>query len=155
MRPVILGLLIAVAIYTFNKKDFGLLQISKLSQSQQWLYSVAIGCVIGFYDGFFGPGTGSFFVLGFVVLLGFEFIQASAYSKVINCMTNISALVVFISKGNYYLELAIIMSVSNISGNYLGAIFALKKGNSFIRSIYLVIVTIMILRYAYDIFFSK
>ena len=155
LKPVILVALIIIAIYSFLKKDLGAVQTKHLSFNRQMMYGVMMGVAVGFYDGFFGPGTGSFFVLGFVVLLGFEFIQASAYSKVINCMTNISALVVFISKGYFYLELAILMSASNITGNYIGARFALKKGNSFIRSIYLVIVTLMILRYAYDIFIRK
>jgi uncharacterized protein len=67
-------------------------------------------------------------------------------------MTNISALMVFIKQGNYLLELAILMSVCNITGNFIGTSLALKKGNAFVRTIFLVIVTLMILRYAYDVF---
>jgi uncharacterized membrane protein YfcA len=89
------------------------------------------------------------------VILGFEFVQASAYSKVINCMTNISALLVFIKQGNYILELAIIMSVCNITGNVIGTRLALKKGNTFVRTIFLLIVTLMIFRYGYDLFILK
>ena len=111
-----------------------------------------IGIIVGFYDGFFGPGTGSFLVLGFVVVLGFEFVQASAYSKVINCLTNVSALFVFIRQGNYLLELSVIMAICNITGNLVGTKLALKKGNTFVRTIFLLIVTLMILRYGYDIF---
>jgi uncharacterized membrane protein YfcA len=155
LKPVILIVLIIIAVYSFFKKDLGSAPTKNLSFNRQMMYGLLMGITVGFYDGFFGPGTGSFFVLGFVVLMGFEFIQASAYSKVINCMTNISALIVFITKGNYYVELAVLMSVSNISGNYIGTRVALKKGNSFIRTIYLVIVTLMILRYAYDIFLAS
>jgi uncharacterized membrane protein YfcA len=68
-------------------------------------------------------------------------------------MTNISALVVFVKQGNYILEIAILMSVCNIIGNIIGSRVALKKGNSFIRIIFLVIVSIMVLRYGYDVFF--
>ncbi|MFZ4613973.1 MAG: sulfite exporter TauE/SafE family protein [Bacteroidia bacterium] len=152
LKPFILVVLIAVAIYTFFKKDLGAIPSKNLSLNQQIIYGSLLGFGLGFYDGFFGPGTGSFFVLGFVVLLGFEFVQASAYAKVINCMTNISALVVFIKQGNYLLELAILMSVCNITGNIVGTRLALKKGNAFVRTIFLVIVTLMILRYAYDVF---
>jgi uncharacterized membrane protein YfcA len=147
--------LILIAIYTFLKKDLGAVQTKNLSFDKQLIYGSLIGIMVGFYDGFFGPGTGSFFVLGFVVILGFEFVQASAYSKVINCMTNISALLVFIKQGNYILELAIIMSVCNITGNVIGTRLALKKGNTFVRTIFLLIVTLMIFRYGYDLFILK
>ena len=116
------------------------------------IYGSLIGLVIGFYDGFFGPGTGSFLVLAFVVVFGFEFVEASAYSKVINCVTNIFALIVFIKLENYLLELAILMAICNITGNIIGTKLALKRGNSFVRTIFLAIVTLMTLRYAYDIF---
>jgi uncharacterized membrane protein YfcA len=116
------------------------------------MYGSLIGFVIGFYDGFFGPGTGSFFVISFVVIMGFEFVQASAYSKVINCFTNFSALIVFIRQGNYLLELAIIMAICNITGSLVGTKLALKKGNTFVRTTYLVIVTLLIFRYGYDLF---
>ena len=153
LKPIILIILILIAIYTFFKKDLGSAQTKNLTINKQILFGSLIGIIVGFYDGFFGPGTGSFFVLGFVVILGFEFVAASAYSKIINCMTNISALFVFIRQGNYMLEIAILMSVCNIIGNIIGSRVALKKGNGFIRIIFLVIVSIMILRYGYDVFF--
>ena len=155
LRPLIFVVLIAIAIYTFLKKDLGFFQTKSLSFNKQLLYGSLIGFFVGFYDGFFGPGTGSFFVLGFVVILGFEFVKASAYSKVINCMTNFSALIVFIKQGNYLLELAIIMSLCNITGNIVGTRLAMKKGNTFVRTFFLVVVTLMILRYGYDIFIRK
>lgn len=154
LKPIILVILILIAIYTFIKKDLGSVQTKKLTINKQILFGSLIGIIVGFYDGFFGPGTGSFFVLGFVVILGFEFVAASAYSKIINCMTNISALFVFINQGNYLLEIAILMSVCNVVGNIIGSKAALKKGNGFIRIIFLVIVSIMILRYGYDVFFK-
>ncbi len=155
MKPLILVVLIGIAIYTFLKKDLGSVQTKNLSFGKQLVYGSLIGLSVGFYDGFFGPGTGSFFVLGFVVILGFEFVEASAYSKVINCMTNLSALLVFIRQGNYLLELAIIMSVCNMTGNLVGTKLALQRGNTFVRTIFLVIVTLMIFRYGYDIFFKS
>jgi len=155
LKPIILVVLIAIAIYTFLKKDLGSTQTKQLSFAKQLMYGSFIGLIVGFYDGFFGPGTGSFFVLGFILILGFEFVQASAYSKVINCMTNFSALIVFIKQRNYLLELAIFMAVCNITGNLVGTRLALQKGNAFVRTIFLAIVTFMILRYAYDIFMKS
>jgi uncharacterized membrane protein YfcA len=155
MRPVILGLLIAVAIYTFNKKDFGLFQISKLSRSQQWLYSVAIGCVIGFYDGFFGPGTGSFLIFAFVGIFGYSFLSASASAKVINFATNLAAILYFASTNNIIYFLGIPMAICNILGAFVGTKLAIKNGSQFVRKLFLVIVSLLILKLGYDITISK
>lgn len=153
LKPVILVVLIGIALFTFYKKDLGSVQTKNLNFEKQLFYGSIIGILVGFYDGFFGPGTGSFFVLGFVFFLGFEFVHASAYAKVINCMTNIFALFVFIKQGNFIIEIALLLSICNILGSLIGAKLALKKGNSFIRSIFLFIVTLMILRYGYDIYY--
>jgi len=152
LKPIIFVILILIVIYSILKKDLGSLQTKTLSLKFQLIYGSLIGLIVGFYDGFFGPGTGSFLVLGFVVILGFEFLQASAYSKIINCVTNLSALFVFIRQGNYLLELAILMAFCNIAGSIVGTKVALKKGNHFIRIVFIGIVTLMILRYGYDIF---
>jgi len=154
LKPIILVILILIALYTFFKKELGHVQTKTLAPNKLLIYGSLIGAIVGFYDGFFGPGTGSFLVLGFVVILGFEFVAASAYAKVINCMTNVSALFVFVRQGNYLLAIAILMSVSNVLGNMAGSRLALKKGNSYIRILFLIIVTIMIARYGYDIFFK-
>lgn len=150
MRPVILGLLIAVAIYTFNKKDFGLFQISKLSRSQQWLYSVAIGCVIGFYDGFFGPGTGSFLIFAFVGVFGYSFLAASASAKVINFATNLAAIIYFAFTNNVIYTLGIPMAICNILGAFIGTKLAIRKGSSFVRKLFLIIVSLLIIKLGYD-----
>jgi uncharacterized membrane protein YfcA len=155
MRPVILGLLIAVAIYTFNKKDFGLLQISKLSRSQQWLYSVAIGSVIGFYDGFFGPGTGSFLIFAFVGIFGYSFLAASASAKVINFATNLAAILYFAATNNIIYFLGIPMAICNILGAFIGTKLAIKNGSQFVRKLFLIIVSLLILKLGYDITISK
>lgn len=154
LKPIILVILIGIAIYTFLKKDLGNVPTKNLSTLKQMLYGSAIGCIVGFYDGFFGPGTGSFFVLGFVVVLGFDFLSASAYAKIVNCVTNISALIVFLKEGNYLIEIALIMAIFNILGNFLGTRMAFKKGNGFIRIIFLVIVILMIIRYSKEVFFG-
>ena len=151
LKPLILVILIIIAIYTFIKKDLGSNETKELPINKQMLYGTSIGLMVGFYDGFFGPGTGSFFVLGFVVILGFEFVKASAYAKIVNCITNISALIVFIKEGHFILHLAILMAAFNIIGSYIGSHLALKKGNGFVRVIFLAIVSVMILKYGYDV----
>jgi uncharacterized membrane protein YfcA len=155
LKPFILILLILIAIYIFIKKDLGSIQTKTLPVRKQIIFGSLIGIVVGFYDGFFGPGTGSFLVLGFVVVLGFDFVTASAYSKMINCVTNVSALLVFIRQGNYLLELAVLMAICNIMGSIAGSRIALKKGNDFVRTIFFLVVTIMIARYSYDVFIKN
>jgi uncharacterized membrane protein YfcA len=152
LKPAIFVILIVIAIYTFLKKDLGSIKANHISLRQQLIRGCLMGVVVGFYDGFFGPGTGSFLVLGFVLLLGFEFVEASAYSKLINCITNLSALIVFVSHGKYILELAILMALCNVTGNVIGSRIALKKGNGFVRIFFLIIVMGMIARYGYDIY---
>lgn len=151
LKPMILFILIAVAVYTFVKKNLGRTRSKELSVRRQLFYGSIIGAVVGFYDGFFGPGTGSFFVLGFVVVLGFEFVHASAYAKVVNCITNVAALAVFIHSDNVIYPLAIVAAVFNMAGGYIGSYFALKRGNAFVRALFLVIVSIMIVKYGYDV----
>ncbi len=155
LRPVILGILIIMFLYTMFKKELGESTTAELSINQQILKGSLIGAVTGFYDGFFGPGTGSFLVLGFVSILGFDFLRASAYAKVINCFTGVGALILFVKDGNYIIPVAIIMAICNISGNLLGIRLAFKNGNTFIRKVFLLLVFLLILRYAYDIFFRN
>jgi uncharacterized membrane protein YfcA len=151
LKPLVLLVLIVIALYTLLKKDLGSVQSKQIPLQKQMFYGAVIGTIVGFYDGFFGPGTGSFFVLGFVVVLGFEFVKASAYAKVVNCVTNISALIVFIRHGNFILPLAILLAVFNITGSVIGSSMALKKGNEFVRIVFLVIVSMMIVKYGYDV----
>lgn len=155
LKPAILVILVIMAVYTYTKKDLGSIQTKTLTKKKQIIYGSLIGFLVGFYDGFFGPGTGSFFVLGFVTVLGLEFVTASAYAKIINCFTNLSALIVFIRQGAYLIDIAILMAICNMLGNLIGSRAALKKGNEFVRVIFLVIVTMMILRYGYDIFIKS
>ena len=152
LRYVILGLLIAVAIYTFIKKDFGKDHAPKHSGSRSTYLGILIGSVLGFYDGFFGPGTGSFLFLAYITLFGFDFLNASVSAKIINCGTNLAALVFFIYSGNVDYKLAIPVGICNMAGSYLGAHMAIKRGSGFVRILFLVIVTALILKFSYDIF---
>lgn len=152
LKPLILIILVVMLVYTYVKKDLGHAPTKQLSPTKQAIYGSLLALLVGFYDGFFGPGTGSFFVLGFVLILGFEFIRASAYAKAINVVTNLSALIVFVSAGHFILPLAILMAICNMLGNVSGTRMAFKRGNGFVRIVFLVVVALMITRYAYDIF---
>lgn len=150
LRPLILVLLVLVAIYTFIKKDFGSLHAPKLTETKEKLYGLLIGGAIGFYDGFFGPGTGSFLIFIFIGIFGFNFLAASAAAKVVNVATNLSALLYFGYKGYILYEVGVPMAISSIIGSQLGTRTALKRGTGFVRVLFLVVVSGIIIKFAYD-----
>jgi uncharacterized protein len=154
VRPVIFGLLIIVAIYTFIKKDFGLISKEGYASRNLMAWSLLTGATLGLYDGFFGPGTGSFLIVIYVSLFGFDFLNASVSAKLINVATNIAALIAFIIAGNVIWEIAIPLAVFNMVGSYLGVKTALKRGRSFVRVFFLVVVTGMIIKFGYDLFIA-
>jgi uncharacterized membrane protein YfcA len=102
MKPFLLVVLILIAIYTFTKKDFGIHQAKEHTVKRQLLLAVSMSICIGFYDGFIGPGTGSFLVLGFVSVLGFDFLHASANAKMVNLETNFGSICLFVLKGKSF-----------------------------------------------------
>ena len=155
MKPLLLMLLILLAIYTFTKKNFGQHQIKNSTKTQQLFYAVLMSIVIGFYDGFIGPGTGSFLVLGFVAILGFDFLHASANAKMVNLATNFGSICLFILKGKIIWAIALPMAVCNAFGGWLGAKLAIQKGNGFIRVFFLIVVILTLLRFGYDVFFKE
>ena len=154
MKPVLLIILIGLAIYTFKKKDFGQQKHRQLSKNKQLIYAIIISMLIGFYDGFIGPGTGSFLVLAFVSVLGFDFLHASANAKMVNLATNFGSICLFISKGKIIWAIAIPMAFCNAFGGFIGAKLAIKKGNEFIRIFFLIVVVLALLRFGYDVFFK-
>lgn len=152
LKPLTLVLLIAVAIYTYSRKSFGHLHAPKFLADRERLFAVVVGGVIGFYDGFFGPGTGSFLMFIFIGLFGFDFLTASASSKVINLATNVAAVIVFAAFGLIYYEYALPMGVCNVAGAIVGTRLAMLKGNRFVRHLFLAVVTVMIARFAWEQF---
>jgi hypothetical protein len=150
MRVVVLTLLVGIALYTFLRKDFGSIHAPKLTPSIQFIISIAAGMTIGFYDGFFGPGTGSFLIFVFVGIFGFNFLSASASAKLINFATNLSAMLYFAFTDNILYRFAIPMAAFNILGSLAGTRLAILKGSRFVRIFFLLVVAGMILKLAYD-----
>ena len=139
-------------IYTLLKKELGRHHAPRFDGAQEAAIASAIGAVIGFYDGFFGPGTGSFFVFLFVRALGYDFLHASASAKLLNTATNAAALVLFAWKGHVWWHLAAVIAVANIAGSMAGTRMALKHGAGFVRSVFIVVVALLIAKTAYDAF---
>ncbi|MBL7816865.1 MAG: TSUP family transporter [Saprospiraceae bacterium] len=152
VKPSIFFLLILVFVYMLLKKDFGQSLKTPIAESKAVLYSSLFGFSVGVYDGFLGPGTGSFLILFFVSAIGFDFLLASAHAKVVNLATNIGAVIYFIASNNVLWAIALPMAFCNLSGSYLGSKLAMLKGNEFIRVFFLGVILLMILRYGYDIF---
>ena len=154
MKPFLLVVLVLVAIYTFFNKSFGMHKAKEHSKSEQWIYCIVISLVLGFYDGFIGQGAGSFLVLCFIGMLGFDFLRASAHAKFVNFSTNLGSIIFFAISGKIIYSIALPMAVFNAAGGWTGARLAILKGNKFIRIFFLVIVTVTILRFAYDVFYK-
>lgn len=153
-KPIVLVVLIAVAIYTYSKKDFGVTATSKAIKAGIGI-PIFIGLTIGFYNGFIGPGTGSFLIFALIGLLHYDFLKASASAKVINFATDFSTLVYFAYIGAVNYKIAIPMAVFNIAGGYVGSHLAMLRGSTFVRVFFIAIVCVVIVRFAYDIFLGK
>lgn len=150
IRPMILVLLVFAAVYTLKRKDFGLEHRPAHSGHRELAYALLLGGAIGFYDGFFGPGTGSFLIFLFIRFFGFDFLHASAGAKVVNVATNLAALAYFVPNGYVLPLLAGMMALSNVSGSLAGTWLALKYGSGFIRRVFLLVVGVLILKFAWD-----
>jgi len=151
LRPLILALLVGVAVYTVIRKDLGHLHAPRFTAERERLFGVVVGAVIGFYDGFFGPGTGSFLIFAFIGLFGFDFLTASASAKVVNFATNLSAVAYFAATDNLLYRYGLPMAACNMAGAVLGARLAILKGNRFVRGFFLVVVGALILRFGWEV----
>jgi uncharacterized membrane protein YfcA len=150
VRGLLPFILVAVAIYTFRKKDFGSVHAPVHSGMAERLWAIGIGAAIGFYDGFFGPGTGSFLMFLFVRFFGFDFLGASAAAKIVNVACNLSALMWFGYSGHLIWQLGMLMAACQICGSLVGTRLALKHGSGFVRKLFLVVVSLLIIKTGYD-----
>jgi len=146
MRPMVLFLLIVVAIYTWFKPDLGKFENLRHLPKRRIQIAAFGGVVIGFYDGIFGPGTGSFLMLILVASLGYAFITASAIAKVVNVATNVGAIMVFGINGAVLWQIGIILGIANISGAIIGARLAIKGGSTLVRKVFLFVTIALIVK---------
>ena len=150
--PIVLVALVVVGGYTIRKKQMGLAHEPRHSTKKMVAILVAIGMVVGIYDGFLGPGTGSFFVIGMVALLGYGFLQASAMAKLANLTTNLAAIIVL--RDDIAWPIGLAMAAANLSGGFLGAQMAVRLGNAFVRRVFLVVIAILVVRLGWDTIMS-
>jgi uncharacterized membrane protein YfcA len=152
LRPLVLVLLVIVTVYTYVRKDLGRVDERRTHGRRDMLLAFLMGGVIGFYDGFFGPGTGSFLVFMFVRLFGLDFLRASVSAKIVNAATNLSALLFFGAHGHLLVAMGLAMAIFNIGGAQVGSHLAIRHGAGFVRRAFLAVAGVFILKFAWDTF---
>jgi hypothetical protein len=148
--PIVLVALVGVGIYTWRRPELGLINERKHDGRKHYGLTAAIGLGVGAYDGILGPGTGSFFVILLVGVLGYGFLEASAKAKMANLVTNLSAIAVFAAHGSVLWALGLSMGAANLVGGFLGARMAINRGNAFVRQIFLLVVAGLVIKLGYD-----
>lgn len=148
-------LVIALPIIAFvivTKKDLGAeSKVEQLSKKQVIYLSLGIGFVIGMYDGFLGPGTGTFLILAYTILVKFDVLTASGNAKVVNLASNVGAFITFAVNGNIIWQIGIIAAFFGIAGNLLGSELAIRNGKEIIRPMFFVVLTLLLVKIIYDL----
>ncbi len=154
LRPLVIFLLLAVGTYVALKPSFGTPQRAPAQSRRRWLIALFAVGAIATYDGFFGPGTGTFLIIVFTALLSRSFVESAALAKIINIATNLGALTVFAIGGHVLWPLGLGLAVFNVAGAQVGARLVLSKGTGFVRIALLVVVVIMSSKLGYDMYTS-
>ncbi|UTB78097.1 hypothetical protein A2I62_05890 [Staphylococcus carnosus] len=149
LKPLVIIILTVVMIYTLMRKDWGSIRTyQKLSPGKAVIFTIILLC-IGFYDGFLGGGTGSFFLFT-LLIVGFDFLSAAGNAKVLNFASNVGALVLFMILGKVDYGIGLLMAVSMIIGSYAGAQFALRQGVGYVKALFVIVTSALILKNIYD-----
>ena len=151
-KSSIFFMMIAIFIYTFFKPDLGKVNVEKHSPKKMMVIGSIAACLIGFYDGLIGPGTGTMLMIALVAIMGFAFVGASAIAKVVNATTNLASIIVIGFSLGIMWKLGLVLAVANLAGGYMGSHMAIKKGSSFIRIFYLIVTALLILRLGYSLY---
>ena len=153
-KPFIVFLLVAVAIYTWVKPELGMNENLKYTQKKRLAIVALIGLLIGFYDGIFGPGTGTFLVFFLVSGIGYAFLKASGTAKLVNISTNAGAILSFQLTGHIWWQLGLLLAFANVTGAIIGSRLAIKGGSPLVRKVFLAVTFLLIARVAWDTFMS-
>ncbi len=145
-EPIVLVVLLVVGTYVLLTPKLGEETMLRFTGHRHLAAAMMVGCVIGFYDGALGPGTGSFLVFALVGLLGYDFLEASAKARLANWATNLGALLLFVPTGVVLWEIGLLMGACNLAGGYLGARTAVAKGGKFVRVFFIGVVSAFVVR---------
>ena len=153
-KPFLVFLLLAVAIYTWRKPELGMSENLKYTNRKRLVIVAVMGLLIGFYDGIFGPGTGTFLVFFLVSAIGFAFLKASATAKLVNIATNAGAILSFQLTGHIWWQLGLLLAFANVTGAIIGSRLAIRGGSPLVRKVFLAVTFLLIARVAWDTFIS-
>jgi uncharacterized membrane protein YfcA len=149
-RPLVPVLLTGVALYTLFHRDFGERHVPHAMTGTRWWLAIGLIAVIGFYEGFFGPGTGSFFMFMLVRLCGYDFLNAAAGARLLNVAGNAAALTLFAARAELMWVAGVLMALATVAGSLIGTRLALRRGASFVRIVFLLVVAVLIAKTAWD-----
>ena len=153
-KPFLVFLLLVVAIYTWRKPELGMSENLKYTNRKRSVIVAVMGLLIGFYDGIFGPGTGTFLVFFLVSAIGFAFLKASATAKLVNIATNAGAILSFQLTGHIWWQLGLLLAFANVTGAIIGSRLAIRGGSPLVRKVFLAVTFLLIARVAWDTFLS-
>jgi len=151
-RIILILVIPIVAVFVFLKKDFGVRnEVDSLKPGKVIILSALIGAGIGFYDGFLGPGTGTFLIFSYALLLRFDLITASGNAKLVNLSSNLGALIMFLIHGQVYFALAVPAAFFGVAGNFIGSGLALKNGSKIIKPVFFIALGLLIVNLIYSL----
>lgn len=150
MRPIIIVVLAVMVLYTWFRPQFGHQDTSRQPTKSDLMKGAILGLLIGFYDGFIGPGTGSFLLFLFVRFFHFDFLRATACAKVVNFGTNAATLIFLIPAGLIHYDIAIPLGIAGICGSVVGARLALRGGNVWIRRLFLILAVTLLIKLLWE-----
>ncbi|MBD0379429.1 TSUP family transporter [Paenibacillus sedimenti] len=150
LKPLVVVMLVVITIYTIMRKSWGERStFNQFSTKTAWLMGIA-AFGLGFYDGFFGPGTGSFLIFTFL-MLGFDFVKAAGNAKVLNFGSNVASLATFMALGSIHYGIGIPMGLAMIGGSWLGSRMAIRKGAAYVRPLFLSVCVLLIGKQIWDL----
>ncbi|MEL4357200.1 MULTISPECIES: sulfite exporter TauE/SafE family protein [unclassified Luteococcus] len=148
--PLVLVVILVVGGYTVRRPQLGLQQKLRHDGRGHLARLLVIGGGVGVYDGLIGPGTGTFFVIALVSVMGYGFLEASTLTKLANLTTNLAAISVFVLHGSILWPVALCMAAANLTGGLLGARTAVRRGNAFVRKVFLLVISALVMKLAWD-----
>jgi uncharacterized membrane protein YfcA len=151
LKKMIIGLVLVIGTYTVIHKDLGLEDKFRGLKKKTIFLGMLLALALGFYDGFFGPGTGSFLIFGLISIYGFDFVKASANTRVLNLTSNLTALVLFLLNGKVYFFIGIPMGLCMIVGAKVGSHMAIEKGSKFIKPVFVMMSLLLVVKMTMDL----
>ncbi|MDO1508884.1 MULTISPECIES: TSUP family transporter [unclassified Neisseria] len=151
LKPAMLVIMAVMFVYTFFKKDLGQAVRTAALTRKETALGLFFGVLIGFYDGLFGPGTGSLLAFVFVRFFAYDFLTATASAKVINLTTNLAALSFFIPHGHIVWAWALPLALANLSGGIVGTHLAIRGGSKFLRYAFMALLCVLIGKFGWDL----